>query len=231
MDGSEPRTELVERFFAGTGRSYDFMVNAATFGIDRLWKRRIVACVPPDARRIVDLACGTGISTLVLARARPQSHVIGVELREEYLAVAREKAARRRVDNVEFVLSRAEDYTAAQRVDCIAGSYLPKYADLAALVPRMREQLRPGGVVIMHDFTYPPGALRRWLWAAYFKGLQSAGSRLFPSWREIYFGLPALIKETRWTSELTGRLQEAGFRNVRLEYLTLYGSALVTARV
>ena len=43
MDGSDSRVQLVERFFAGTGSSYDFMVNAATFGIDRVWKRRIVA--------------------------------------------------------------------------------------------------------------------------------------------------------------------------------------------
>lgn len=230
MDGSDSRVQLVERFFAGTGRSYDFMVNAATFGIDRVWKRRIVACVPPDARRILDLACGTGISTLALARARPRARVTGVELREEYLAVAREKAARRGFENVDFALSRAEDYTAPEPVDCIVASYLPKYADLEVLVPRMQAQLQPGGSVVMHDFTYPPGVWRQRLWALYFKGLQSVGSRLFPSWREIYFGLPELIKETTWTEELTDRLREAGFRDVRLEYLTLYGSALVTAR-
>lgn len=86
----DPRLALVERFFQGTGSSYDHMVDVATFGIDRLWKRRIARLVPPRARRVADLACGTGISTLAIARHLPDCRVVGVELREEYLAIARE---------------------------------------------------------------------------------------------------------------------------------------------
>ena len=55
----DPRLALVERFFQGTGDSYDCMVDAATFGIDRLWKRRIAQLVPARSRRVADLACGT----------------------------------------------------------------------------------------------------------------------------------------------------------------------------
>jgi hypothetical protein len=61
---SGARLALVERFFEGTGPSYDFMVNAATLGIDRLWKRRLVDLIPSNPARVLDLACGTGISTL-----------------------------------------------------------------------------------------------------------------------------------------------------------------------
>ncbi len=43
----DPKLELVQRFFSGTGESYDFMVNFATLGIDRLWKRKIVDLIPP----------------------------------------------------------------------------------------------------------------------------------------------------------------------------------------
>ncbi|MEW5792040.1 MAG: hypothetical protein ACOY4L_05360 [Pseudomonadota bacterium] len=53
---------------------------------------------------------------------------------------------------------------------------------------------------------------------------------MFPAWREIYHGLPKLIEETCWVPELTLALQENGFRDIRLEYLTAYGSAIVSAR-
>src|SRR4051812_18361335 len=116
------RLALVERFFQGTGESYDFMVNAATLGIDRLWKRRIGELIPPHSRRVADLACGTVISTLSIARRLPDCHVVGVELRGEYLEIAREKVRRLKLANIELVLSRAEDYSSQMPFDCISSS-------------------------------------------------------------------------------------------------------------
>ncbi|TFZ03085.1 methyltransferase domain-containing protein [Ramlibacter henchirensis] len=226
----DPRLALVERFFQGTGNSYDWMVNAATFGIDRLWKRRIAQLVPPRSRRVADLACGTGISTFAIARRLPHCQVVGVELREEYLAIAREKARRQALPNVEFVLSRAEDYRSQAPFDCISSSYLAKYADLPRLVANARDMLEPGGLFLMHDFTYPPKPYLVSVWRLYFKALQRLGSPLFPAWREIFQGLPQLIEQSRWPQELPAALQAHGFAEIRRLDLTLYGSAIVTAR-
>jgi demethylmenaquinone methyltransferase / 2-methoxy-6-polyprenyl-1,4-benzoquinol methylase len=227
---ADPRLALVERFFRGTGSTYDLVVNVATFGIDRLWKRRIVALVPTQATRILDLACGTGISTLAIARRFPNAQVVGVELREEYLAIARGKVRRLRLPNVELVLSRAEDYRPEEPFDCITSSYLAKYAELSVLVRNCRAMLKDGGVVLMHDFTFPPKRHLVVLWRIYFKALQSIGGALLPGWREIYHGLPRLIEETRWVTELEQALAEYGFSDIRTEYLTAYGSAIVSAR-
>lgn len=227
---SDPRIALVERFFRGTGNTYDLMVHVATFGIDRLWKRRIVALIPPGSERILDLACGTGISTLAIARRFPRARIVGVELRDEYLAIAREKVRRLGHSHVELVLSRAEDYRSEEPFDCIASSYLAKYAELPVLVRNCRAMLKPGGVFLMHDFTYPPKPYLVALWRLYFKTLQLVGGLLLPGWREIYHGLPRLIEETRWLTELPELLEANGFRDVRTEHLTAYGSAIVSAR-
>ena len=228
MPRHDERLELVERFFRGTGSSYDFMVAAATFGIDALWKRRIVERIPPGAQRILDLACGTGISTLAIARRFPASRVVGVELREEYLAIARAKL--RRYENVELVLSRAEDYRSEQPFDCISSSYLAKYADLPLLVRNCGSMLKEAGVLLMHDFTFPPKRHLVALWRLYFVLLRVIGGAFFPAWREIYRGLPQLIEETRWVPELEHALGESGFSGIRTDYLTAYGSAIVSAR-
>jgi len=226
----DARLALVERFFQGTGDSYDFMVNAATFGIDRLWKRRIVQLIPPHARRVADLACGTGISTLAIARQLPDCHVVGVELREEYLAIAREKVRRYRLGHVELILSRAEDYRSTEPFDCLASSYLAKYADLPRLVENAWNMLEPGGLYLMHDFTFPPKPHLVRIWRLYFQVLKRLGGPWFPAWREIYDDLPKLIEQTRWVEELIAALRARGFTEIRREDLTLYGSAIVTAR-
>ncbi|MEW5790284.1 MAG: class I SAM-dependent methyltransferase [Pseudomonadota bacterium] len=230
MNGNDQRLELVQRFFAGTGSSYDFMVNFATFGIDQLWKRRMVELIPPNPARVLDLACGTGISTLAIARRYPRCQVVGVELREEYLAHAREKVRRIGVGNVSFMLSRAEDYRSAEPFDCITSSYLAKYADLGRLTRASKAMLKEGGVLLMHDFMLPPKPHLLAIWRLYFAALQRVGSHVFPAWREIFYGLPKLIEETRWVRQLAEALQENGFREIRMEYLTAYGSAVISAR-
>jgi demethylmenaquinone methyltransferase/2-methoxy-6-polyprenyl-1,4-benzoquinol methylase len=226
---NDARLALVERFFRGTGSTYDVVVNIATFGIDRLWKRRLVGLIPAGAERILDLACGTGISTIAIAQRFPNSRVVGVELRDEYLAIAREKVRRRRIANVELVLSRAEDYRSTQPFDCISSSYLAKYADLPLLVRNCREMLKEGGLLVMHDFTFPPKRALVPIWRLYFKALQLVGGALLPAWHEIYYGLPRLIEQTRWLPELQRALAENRFRDIRTEYLTAYGSAIVCA--
>jgi len=229
-EGADPRLELVHRFFAGTGASYDTMVQYATLGIDRRWKRRILDFLPPNPARILDLACGTGISTFAIAARHPRCRVTGVELRDEYLEIARKKQRALGVHNVEFVLSRAEDYRPEELFDSVVSSYLAKYADLTRLTANSKAMLKDGGLLLMHDFTLPPKAYLVRIWRLYFWFMQRVAVRLAPAWREIYEGLPRLIEETRWIPELTDALREQGFEDIRLEYLTLYGSAIVTAR-
>lgn len=230
MDTGDPRLERVYRFFSGTGSTYDFMVNFATLGIDRRWKRRIVDLLPLNPTRVLDLACGTGILTLAIARRYPTCQVVGVELRDEYLEIARDKVQKLGIRNVELVLSRAEDYRSSAPFDCVCSSYLAKYADLQRLTRNTKDMLIEDGLLLMHDFTYPPRTYLAWIWRFYFKTLQLVGSRLFPAWREIFYGLPRLIAETRWVSELQEALRENGFRDMRTEYLTAYGSAIITAK-
>lgn len=230
MDEGDPRLELVHRFFSGTGTSYDFIVNIATFGIDRRWKRRIVDLLPLNPTRVLDLACGTGILTLAIAHRYPNCRVVGVELRDEYLEIARKKVQKLGIRNVEWVLSRAEDYRSSGPFDCVCSSYLAKYADLQRLTRNTKDMLIEGGLLLMHDFSYPPKASLAWIWRFYLKTLKLVGSPFFPAWREIFSGLPRLVEETRWVSELQEVLGENGFGHIRMEYLTAYGSAIITAR-
>jgi demethylmenaquinone methyltransferase/2-methoxy-6-polyprenyl-1,4-benzoquinol methylase len=236
---SDPRLALVERFFRGTGSTYDFMVHAATLGIDRLWKRRMVRIVREqvgEPRAILDLACGTGLSTFAYARAFPNARIVGVELRDEYLQRARAKLAANPDPRIEFVLSRAETYATDQRFNVVSASYLAKYADLPLLVDRLAGArhaaplLAPDGLLIMHDFTLPPNRIALAVWRVYFWLLQTIGTKIFPTWKEIYDGLPKLIESTQWTSELQALLRNRGFRDVTFEWQTLWGSAIVTAR-
>ena len=221
--------QLAHRFFSGTGTTYEQIVRLCTFGFDLWWKRKILQKIPPKPRRIMDQACGTGILTFKIAQRFPRCHVTGVELREEYLDIARQKATARGLRNVEFFLGRAEDVLLDETFDAITSSYLAKYAELDVLVRNANNMLRPGGVLIMHDFIYPSGRLFPKLWHFYFKILQTLGTRRYPEWQTAFEELPDALRKTDWLAQLTAALEENAFSQIRTEKLTLATSAIVTA--
>ena len=97
---------------------------------------------------VLDVACGTGASALPAASAvSPTGRVIGVDLAENLLTLAREKAKRRGLANVEF---RKADMSALGYPDaafdavvCVFGVLFVK--DMEALVSELWRMVKPGG--------------------------------------------------------------------------------------
>jgi demethylmenaquinone methyltransferase/2-methoxy-6-polyprenyl-1,4-benzoquinol methylase len=199
-------------------------------GFDRRWKRKILEQIPEGSSKIMDQACGTGILTLSIARQFPHCRVVGVDLLDEYLTLAKEKARRLKLENVEFVLGRAEEVYLDEGFDCITSSYLAKYAELGSLIQNIRKMLRSGGILVMHDFTYPSDRMSGHLLELYFKLLQAVGRWTCPQWKTALEGLPELLRKTRWVTQLTRGLEENAFSEIHVRPLTLGTSTLVTAR-
>jgi len=198
--------------------------------LDRWWKKKILEKIPEEPARILDQACGTGILTFKIALQFPHCWVIGVELRDEYLNIAIEKAKALKLSNVEFILGRAEDLLPTEGFDCITSSYLAKYAELGSLVRNIKKMLRIGGRLIMHDFTHPPHGTFARIWQFYFKLLQTVGSRKYPQWKTVFYELPELLRQTKWVAELAECLKENSFAEIRIEPLFWGTSTIVTAR-
>ena len=225
---TDDKSEIIERFFARTGPSYDAVVNYFTLGIDRRWKRRMLAALPPAPRRVLDLACGTGILTFAIARAHPDCQVVGVDISRGYLDVAEAKAGR--PDQVTFIHQPAEAFVSDQPFDAVTASYLPKYADLNRLIPQIAAMLAPGGVVIFHDFTYPANRLLQRIFHFYFNVIPLIGGRIYPEWNETLRELPEVIRTTNWVAESVAAMQRSGLCDIQVASLTLQGAALITAR-
>jgi demethylmenaquinone methyltransferase/2-methoxy-6-polyprenyl-1,4-benzoquinol methylase len=224
------QTDRVRRFFSGTGTTYDRIVNLCTLEFDRLWKYKILRAIPEGSARILDQACGTGILTLKLARRFPQARIVGVDLTEEYLRVARKKAEALGLKRVTFIRGRAEDVRPELIFDCITSSYLAKYADLERLIATGNDLLRVGGTLILHDFTYPANPVLARIWEFYFRLLQTLGAWKYPQWKTVFDELPGFLRETQWTRELPRMLPAYGFSEITQTSLTWGTSALVTAR-
>jgi demethylmenaquinone methyltransferase/2-methoxy-6-polyprenyl-1,4-benzoquinol methylase len=222
--------ELAEQFFLGNGATYDQIASFSTLGLDGWWKRKVLDKIPKTSNRIIEQASGTGILTFKIARLFPKCRIVGVELQEEYLNIARKKARDLRLTNVEFIHGRAEEVILDGEFDCIASAYLAKYVDLDLLVAHAKKMLRKGGVLIMHELTRPTNPLFVGLWKMHFKFLQTYGKWKHPEWDIAFRDLPLLLTKTQWVDELTQALRANKFSDIKVEYLLFGASVIVSAR-
>ena len=228
MDLEEKR-DFVQKFFSATGETYDHIVKICTFGIDGWWKQSILNSLD-NPKRVLDLACGTGILTFAIAKRFPFCQVVGVDITDGYLNVARKKSELLHSENVQFVQQWAEEYSSDELFDCITSSYLAKYADLSRLVRNSASMLKPGGLLLFHDFTFPQSRTIAWTWGLYFRFLQRIGSLRYPEWQNVFFELPDLIRKTSWVEEVTSAMRNNDLTDIHVRVLAFQGATLVYGR-
>ncbi len=215
---------LVPKFFTNTSSSYDKIVNWTTFGKDKIWKNKILDKI--HGKSILDLACGTGILTRLIAQKFPDSTVLGVDITQSYLAVA--KTNSKSFKNILFLHQDAEDLKVEQKFDSIVSSYVPKYCDAQTLIKKCVSYLNPNGKIILHDFMYPTNIFVRNIWNSYFILLQLAGY-FIPTWKEAFVELPKLIRLSNWFEDYVTAMRESNL-DVTYQYMTLNSCAIIVGQ-
>jgi ubiquinone/menaquinone biosynthesis C-methylase UbiE len=124
-----------------------------------------------DGLACLDVGCGGGDATLELARrVAPHGKVVGVDIDEMKLQIARAEAAQQAVPNVEFRLLDIREASAPAMFDVVYARFLLTHlSDPASVVSAFYKHLRPGGSIGVEDidfsgyFTYPESkAFRRY---------------------------------------------------------------------
>lgn len=108
--------------------------------------RDLLARVPlPEAEVVVDVGCGPGNSTELLARRFPDARLVGIDTSAAML-----EAARRRLPDAAFIEADAATWRPDRPVDLLfANASLQWVGDHATLLPRLLGLLRPGGVLAL----------------------------------------------------------------------------------
>jgi demethylmenaquinone methyltransferase / 2-methoxy-6-polyprenyl-1,4-benzoquinol methylase len=215
----EGHARAIRFFTPSNAGSYDLVVRLATFGQDFVWKHEIIKAVC-DRNYILELACGTGILSSMLAR-RGRS-VAGIDLTFEYLRWSKRKLNAPVAQGTAEVLPyRSESF------DAVVSSYLAKYVDIYEVINECWRVLRPGGVVVFHDFTYPSNLISG-LWSKYFALLRLAG-RFVTSWKVVFGQLDDLIKKSDWVDKTIKTLENRKFQNINCRWYTARTAAIVSA--
>ena len=84
----------VKNIFNKISHKYDFLNSLLSFGLHKLWKRKLVNLLKPlSGENWADLCCGTGdLAFLISERVAPGGSVIGIDSAQEILNIAKNKS-------------------------------------------------------------------------------------------------------------------------------------------
>ncbi|MCE2816485.1 MAG: bifunctional demethylmenaquinone methyltransferase/2-methoxy-6-polyprenyl-1,4-benzoquinol methylase UbiE [Cryomorphaceae bacterium] len=227
------KKEQVAEMFNAISPKYDALNRILSVGIDQSWRRKTVREIrATGATQILDVATGTADLALALADGIPGSKVVGVDISAGMLDVGRQKVrARRRDDRVRLDLGDGEQlpYGDAEFGAITVAFGVRNFEHLEQGLRDMHRVLQPGGTLAVLEFSQPTSWPFRPLYLFYFNNILPRIGRLISKDASAYTYLPDSVQAFPYGEAFAAKLQEAGFRTVRIRPLTLGIASLYVA--
>ena len=216
----QTKKEQVEQMFDNIAPTYDRLNHIMSLNIDRMWRRRVMRIVRRSkASKIMDIATGTGDLAIAMAKRMERAEILGIDLSEEMLAVARSKVNRLGLERrITLLKGDAESLTmvADGVMDVATVAFgVRNFENLEGGLAEIYRTLKAGGKLVVLEFSIPRNRLVRWVYAQYSHRLIPRIGALISKDREAYTYLPESVDEFPSPERFTDMLLGVGFKEVR----------------
>lgn len=220
----EARNRQVRTLFSEIAHRYDLLNHVLSLNVDRRWRRKAVDRLAPppgdDGVRVLDACAGTYDLSLELAeREGFRGTVVAADFAGPMLVEGLDKLDGAPVRPV-CADTLGLPFPDGSFHGAMVGFGVRNLADLDRGLRELRRVLRPGGRLVILDFTTPPNRLLRRLYLFYFHRILPRIGRIVSGHPWAYTYLPESVKGFPGPEELAERLRDAGFDQVAWTYLT-----------
>lgn len=200
---------------------YDRLNHLLSFGVDRLWRRRLVSSVvsfcggSSSGIKVLDVACGTGDVSISLSRKG--FDVIGTDISEKMLAIAGKKAS-----GICFMYGDAsclpfEDGT----FDAVTIAFgIRNFDKRSVCIHELLRVLKDGGMLAIAEFSIPRNRLWRGVYSFYFRRILPSVGRAVSKQAYAYTYLPESSFDFPSPDKFCAELEEGGFTDVKARSMT-----------
>ncbi len=226
--------EQIQKMFSTIAPRYDFLNRLLSLGIDRRWRRvavRQIQC-PPNGR-VLDVATGTGDVALEIAAQTPENVAItGIDFSAGMVEHGRTKieSSPHRA-RISLQIAPCEDIPFPDDTfDAVTIAFgIRNVVDRELGLREMRRVLKPGGRVVILEFSTPRSRLFRAAYNFYFHRMLPRIAGMF-SQESAYRYLPESVMEFPPQEEFESLMTKAGFRAVTHRDLTFGISTIYVGR-
>ena len=169
--GDDKRTQ-VEQMFDGIASKYDVLNHVLSFGIDRGWRTKSISMLSDrKPHGLLDVATGTADFAIEAHRALG-CDVLGCDISAEMIELGRAKVAKASLED-KIKLLKADSAQlpfSTNRFDAVSVAFgVRNFADLDRGLKEMARVLKPGGRMVVLEFSTPSNALFRAVYKFYFR--------------------------------------------------------------
>lgn len=229
--------ESISGMFDDIAPKYDFLNHFLSFGMDILWRRRLVRRLDKKLRlragkdhgdnkaAILDLACGTG--DLTIALARKGWSLTGVDVSEGMVEKARQKCVEKGVE-ASFEIASADSLPYDDGAfSAVAISFgIRNFDRRSECIDEIFRVTAPSGELMILEFAVPRCKVWRTVYLFYFKHILPLIGGMISGNRGAYRYLYESVMQFPRYEEFCKELTDAGYKNVSYESL-MCGVALL----
>ncbi len=228
-DQDNSRKEQVTQMFDNISGNYDFMNRIMTFGIDVKWRKKVVKMVADThAKKILDIATGTGDFAIMLAKIKPEK-IVGLDISPGMLEVGKKKVKEKGLENlIEMVLGDSENLPFADNsFDAITvGFGVRNFEDLDKGLQEINRVLRPGGIFVVLETSQPDKFPFKQLYKFHSKYIIPLLGSLFSKDKKAYDYLPESAQAFPYGEAFNNILKKNEFIQVQ-DFPLLFGAARI----
>jgi demethylmenaquinone methyltransferase/2-methoxy-6-polyprenyl-1,4-benzoquinol methylase len=215
-----PKKEKIEQMFNDIAPSYDRLNHLMSLGIDNIWRKKALKeIVDGTQQQILDVACGTGDSTIAIAKAmEPGGRVTGIDISAGMMEPLMRKAAHEGVhDRIKLLqadaLQMPFEADTFHRVTCAFG--IRNFEDRKKGLAEFLRVLKPGGKAVILELGIPDKPFIKTLYDIYFRHILPLIGGLISGNRAAYRYLPESVYAFPRPETFCAMMERAGFHNVR----------------
>lgn len=225
------KKEQVAEMFNSISKRYDFLNHFLSLGIDILWRKKAIRQLRSiQPKLILDVATGTGDLAIEALKLKPE-RVIGVDISEGMLEVGRQKMKQLGHEEViEMQLGDSEQLLFEDnKFDAVIVAFgVRNFQDLEKGLADMQRVLRPGGKLVVLEFSKPTNFPMKQLYGFYFNVILPVIGKLVSKDSAAYTYLPESVAEFPYGKMFTDTLDKLGFKDTQCIPLTFGISSIYT---
>lgn len=213
---NKAKKEKVEAMFNDISGRYDLLNHLLSFGIDKRWRKKLISRLNSDTEiTLLDLATGTGDLAIAAAQAT-NATITGADISSKMMEAGARKVEKRGLEGrITFVKAEAEELPFADSTfDAAMVAFgVRNFWDLEQGLREIRRVLKPGGKLLVLEFSMPQNRVLKLLYRFYFGKVLPLIGRLVSKHPDAYNYLPDSVDRFPYGEAFLAHLSGAGFIN------------------
>jgi len=217
------KKDRVQGMFNDIAPKYDLLNHLLSANVDKIWRKKLRKQLAGNNPKVIlDVASGTGDLAIELAKM-PVEKIIGIDIAADMLEIGREKIKKRGLDNIiqlQVGDSEAIDFD-DEYFDAVTVAFgVRNYENLAKGLKEMQRVLKPGGKVVVLEFSKPSAFPMKNIYWFYFKYILPWVGKMISHNNSAYTYLPNSVAAFPEGEVFMNEMLKAGFKNPTQNRLT-----------